>query len=83
MFLRKLHLLTVTNILAILIIMFTVSCGEDPAGPSTGKVLVAQVSGDSVGTGLGFASSSLSVNSSQIDFTDRDSVDINYNYTGT
>ncbi len=59
------------------------SCGEDdPASSNTGKVLLAQVSGDSVGTAFGVSTSSQSVNSAQLDFTDRDSAEITFFYTG-
>jgi len=80
---KRLAILLSTIICISTLTLLYSSCGEDdPASSNTGKVLVAQVSGDSVGTAFGVATKSQSVNSAQLDFTDRDSAEITFFYTG-
>ena len=76
-------LLLSTFICASILTVLYSSCSEDdPASSNTGKVLLAQVSGDSVGIAFGVSTKSQSVNSAQLDFTDRDSAEITFFYTG-
>ena len=50
--------------------------------PSTGEVLLAEVSGDSVGVSSGMSSRSLSITGNTLNFSDRDSVRLTFYYSG-
>lgn len=50
--------------------------------PVTGEVLVAEVSGDSVGVSSGMSSRSQSITGSTLNFSDRDSVRFTFYYSG-
>jgi len=59
------------------------SCGDDPQSPqTTGKVLLAEVAGDSVSTNFGSSTKSQNVSTGRLDFTDRDSAEISFTYAG-
>ncbi len=76
------------SLLLILLLSFvlTVGCSNDDDNnitppPSTGEVLLATISGDSVGTSSGFSSNTASITSQMLNFTDRDSVRISFYYS--
>lgn len=50
--------------------------------PPAGEVLLATVSGDSVGVSSGFSSRSSSIGSSSLNFTDRSNIRISFDYSG-
>ena len=50
--------------------------------PNTGEVLLAEVSGDSVGISSGSSTKSLSITGSTLNFTDRDSARFTFYYSG-
>lgn len=63
--------------------LLTLSCGDDPQSPqTTGKVLLAEVAGDSVSTNFGSSTRSQNVSAGRLDFTDRDSAEISFTYAG-
>jgi hypothetical protein len=75
------HLVTV--IVAALLTAFTYSCSDDTqSSDETGKVLLAEVAKDSVGAILGSSIVSKNVSTGKLDFTDRDSAEISFFYTG-
>lgn len=64
------------------------SCGSDSdssnnPNPPAGKVLLATVSSDSVRTSAGVSTKISSVSGQTLDYTDRDSVEISFSYTGS
>lgn len=64
-------------------ISFT-GCSNDDnntTGPVNGEVLLATVSGDSVGVSSGFSSRSSSITSGQLNFTDRSNARITFSYS--
>ncbi len=65
-------------------ILLIAGCSEDnPATPPvTGEVLLAEVSGDSIGVSSGLASRSLSITGNTLNFTDRDSARFTFYYSG-
>ncbi len=50
--------------------------------PNTGEVLLAEVSGDSVGISSGSSTKSLSITGNTLNFTDRDSARLTFYYSG-
>lgn len=75
-------------ILFIICFIFIYSgCSNDdntnPVTPNTGEVLLATVSGDSVGVTSGLSSKTFTITSSTLNFTDRDSARITFYYSGT
>lgn len=74
-------------ILFIICFIFIYSgCSNDdntnPVTPNTGEVLLATVSGDSVGVTSGLSSKTFTITSSTLNFTDRDSARITFYYSG-
>ncbi|MCY7362137.1 MAG: hypothetical protein LH629_08750 [Ignavibacteria bacterium] len=74
-------------ILFIICFIFIYSgCSNDdntnPVTPNTGEVLLATVSGDSVGTPGGFSGKSITITSGTLNFTDRDSARLSFYYSG-
>ncbi|MFZ1320246.1 MAG: hypothetical protein WAT71_01685 [Ignavibacteria bacterium] len=50
--------------------------------PVTGEVLLAEVSGDSIGVTSGLSTKKISISGSTLNFTDRDSARITFYYSG-
>ncbi|MEO8664112.1 MAG: hypothetical protein ABI462_01335 [Ignavibacteria bacterium] len=77
-------MLKLTFILVLILLTNFYSCkSDDPVTPpETGEVLLAEVTGDSVGVQSGTSSRSLSITSGMLDFTDRDSARITFYYLG-
>ncbi len=66
--------------------VFITSCSDDSStnNPTpTGPVLLATVSGDSVATSLGVSTKTSSISGQELDFTDRDSAEISFTYSGS
>ncbi|HQY19243.1 MAG TPA: hypothetical protein PK294_01585 [Ignavibacteria bacterium] len=71
-------------IIFVSIISFIGCSSEDNSvdPPATGEVLLAEVSGDSVGVSSGSSSMSQSITGSTLNFSDRDSVRLTFYYSG-
>jgi len=70
------------------IVMFVIisSCSKDEAvnpNPPAGEVLLAEISGDSVGISNGSSTRIGSITSQSLDFTDRDNIRITFYFSGT
>lgn len=82
----KLQLTLFSQIFLIIVIFISIqSCGSEDSAvnpPVTGEVLLAEVSGDSVGVNSGSSSKSLSITGSTLNFSDRDSARITFYYSG-
>lgn len=74
-------------VLAILLVTLFASCSDETASSNnptpTGPVLLATVSFDSVSTSLGMSFKNSSIGTQELDFTDRDSAEISFTYTGS
>ena len=67
----------------IILILFSVSsCSDEIQSSNTGKVLLAEVSGDTVSATLGTSTRSKGVSQYRLDVTDRDSIEISFTYSG-
>ena len=69
-------------VLCFFILLTGCSGDEAVTPPVTGEVLLAEVSGDSIGVSSGFATRSLSITGSSLNFTDRDSARFTFYYSG-
>ncbi|HAY34946.1 MAG TPA: hypothetical protein PK536_10515 [Ignavibacteria bacterium] len=66
-------------------VLFFSGCSSDDTvtpPPNTGEVLLAEVSGDSVGISSGSSTKSLSITGNTLNFTDRDSARLTFYYSG-
>ena len=74
-------------VLTAIIMLSISSCNDDSASsnnpPPTGPVLLATLSFDSVVTSLGASFKTNSISTQELDFTDRDSAEISFTYTGS
>lgn len=74
------------TVLTIVILVIISGCSNNESvnpNPPTGEVLLAEISGDSVGTSIGSSTRSGSITSQSLDFTDRDNIRITFYYSGT
>ncbi|MBS1517724.1 MAG: hypothetical protein JSS91_06525 [Bacteroidetes bacterium] len=82
----KIFYRSLNSFLFLLIVLFFHFQGctsdETVTPPPAGEVLVAEVSGDSVGVQSGFSQKSSSISGSTLNFTDRDSVRLTFYYSG-
>ncbi len=71
------------NLMFVLMSLFLfISCSDDTQSSNTGKVLLAEVAGDSVGISIGSVTHSNNVSANKLDLTDRDSMEISFTYSG-
>ncbi len=79
-------ILKIATIIFLFSVISLTGCSDDnstnPNTPTTGEVLLAEVSGDSVGVSSGLSSRSSTITSGTLNFTDRDSARISFYYTG-
>ena len=71
--------------LLVLLFSFLIIAGcskDDPITPPAGEVLLAEVTGDSIGVQSGSSSRALSITSGTLNFSDRDSARISFFYSG-
>ena len=74
------------TVLTIVMLVIISGCSNDDpvnSNPPTGEVLLAQISGDSVGVSNGSSTKIGSITSQSLDFTDRDNIRITFHYSGT
>lgn len=75
------------SVFVLIALVSVCSCGDDestnPTPPVQGKVLLATVTGDSVGASAGASTKISSISGQELDFTDRDSAEITFTYAGT
>ncbi len=68
-----------------ILLLIAAGCSDDNSTnnnqPGTGEVLLAEVSGDSVGINSGSSTRTLSITSSALNFSDRDSARISFYYS--